>query len=133
MARIIPDPVITPEMRPYWEAANQGTLLAGRCRACARWHFYPRPHCPFCFADKVEWLPCSGRGTVYSHSILRRVAVPYCLAYVTLEEGPCMMTNIVDCALDDIRIGAPVRLVFHASARGQQVPMFTLAADAASV
>ncbi len=123
--RIIPDPVTGPDTRQYWQAANEGTLLIGNCTACARTYFYPRPHCPHCFSDKVELIPAKGGGTVYSFSILRRVEVPYCLAYVTLDEGPSMMTNIVECDLHRIRIGDRVRLVFHASAGGQAVPMFT--------
>jgi uncharacterized OB-fold protein len=81
----------------------------------------------------VEWVACSGRGTVYSFSILRRVEVPYCLAYVTLDEGPSMMTNIVDCDLDGIRIGDRVRLVFHDSVGGQPVAMFTPTAGEAKL
>jgi len=56
---------------------------------------------------------------------MRRVPVPYALAYVTLEEGVTMMTNIVDCDLDAIRIGQRVRLVFKPAEGGPPVPMFT--------
>ena len=125
--RTIPDPVTGSDTQRYWQAASAGKLLVGHCADCDKAHFYPRPHCPFCFGARVDWVAASGRGVIYSFSILRRVQTPYCLAYVTLQEGPCMMTNIVDCDLDTIRIGAAVRLVFHTSAGGQAVPMFTLA------
>ena len=119
----LPTPDI--ETQPFWDATAQGKLLIKKCTACGEVHFYPRPHCPFCFSDKVEWQEASGRGTIYTYSVMRRASVPYAIAYVTLAEGPTMMTNIVDCDLDSIRIGQPVRLVFRASEGGPPVPMFT--------
>ena len=123
--RKIAPPPVNPETEHFWEAAGQGKLLYKKCAACGEPHFYPRPHCPFCFSDKVEWQEASGRGTVYTYSVMRRAPVPYAIAYVTLAEGPTMMTNIVDCDLDKIRIGQQVRLVFKQSESGQPVPMFT--------
>ncbi len=67
----------------------------------------------------------SGRGTIYSYSVMRRAPVPYAIAYVTLEEGVTMMTNIVDCDFDALRIGQPVRVVFKPTDGGPPVPMFT--------
>ena len=69
--------------------------------------------------------PASGRGTIYSYSVMRRVPVPYAIGYVTLEEGVTMMTNIVDCDLDAIRIGQRVKVVFKPTDGGPPVPMFT--------
>ena len=125
MDRKIHDPHANPETTAYWAAARDGKLVIRRCSACGEVHYYPRALCPFCFSDATAWLECSGRGTIYSFSVLRRAPVPYALAYVTLAEGPTMMTNIVDCDLDAIRIGQPVRLVFKPSENGQPVPMFT--------
>jgi uncharacterized OB-fold protein len=67
----------------------------------------------------------SGNGVIYTYSVMRRTPTPYAIAYVTLAEGPTMMTNIVDCDLDQIRIGQTVRLVFKESDGGPPVPMFT--------
>ena len=122
--RKIPAPETNPETKPFWEAAAQGRLLIKKCLACGRVHFYPRAICPFCGSDKTEWVTASGRGTVYSYSVMRRVPVPYALAYVTLEEGVSMMTNIVDCDLDAIRIGQPVTVTFKPTGGGPPVPMF---------
>jgi len=122
--RKIPAPEANPETRSFWEAAAQGRLLIKKCASCGRVHFYPRAICPFCGSDKTEWVPASGRGTVYSYSVMRRVPVPYALAYVTLEEGVSMMTNIVDCDLEAIRIGQPVTVVFKPTEGGPPVPMF---------
>jgi uncharacterized OB-fold protein len=125
--RTIPTPAVTPETRPFWDAAEEGRLVVKRCAACGRPHHYPRAICPFCGSDRTEWMPASGRGTIYSYSVMRRVAAPYAIAYVTLDEGVTMMTNIVDCDLDAIRIGQPVRVVFRPTDGGPPVPMFTLA------
>ena len=123
--RKIPAPEPNPETRPFWEAAAQGRLLIKACTSCARPHYYPRSICPLCGSDTTEWVQASGRGTVYSYSVMRRVPVPYALAYVRLEEGVTMMTNIVDCDLDVIRIGQRVQVVFKPSEGGPPVPMFT--------
>ena len=123
--RTIPPPEATPETRPFWEAAAQGRLLLKRCTACSQAHYYPRAICPFCFSTATEWRPASGRGIIYSYSIMRRVPAPYAIAYVTLEEGVTMMTNIVDCDLEAIRIGQPVKVAFRPTEGGPPVPMFT--------
>lgn len=123
-ARKIPAPEVTPETRPYWAAAAEGRLTVRTCRACGQAHHYPRSICPFCGSDRTGWLPASGRGTIYSFSVMRRVPEPYAIAYVTLEEGVTMMTNIVDCDLDAIGIGQAVRVVFRPTEGGPPVPMF---------
>jgi len=125
MERPIRAPRPNPETEAYWASARDGKLLIKRCESCGEVHYYPRALCPFCFSDRTIWLECSGRGRIYSFSVMRRAPVPYALAYVTLAEGPTMMTNIVDCDLDAIRIGQPVVLVFKPSESGQAVPMFT--------
>lgn len=123
--RTIPAPPVSPETKPFWDAAAEGRLLIKTCRSCGQAHYYPRAICPFCFGEATEWLPASGRGIIYSYSVMRRVPVPYAIAYVTLEEGVTMMTNIVDCDLDAIRIGQAVKVVFRPTEGGPPVPMFT--------
>ena len=123
--RTIPAPQISPETKPFWEAAAEGRLLIKYCTACGEPHHYPRAICPFCGSDKTEWIEASGRGTIYSYSVFRRAPQPYAIAYVTLAEGPTMMTNIVDCDLDALRIGQAVRVAFKPTDGGPPVPMFT--------
>ena len=122
--RKIPAPPVSPETQPFWDAATDGRLMIKKCAGCGQVHYYPRALCPFCGSDRTEWLRASGRGTIYSYSVMRRVPVPYALAYVTLEEGVTMMTNIVDGDLDRIRIGLPVKVVFRPTEGGPPVPMF---------
>ena len=123
--RKISAPAVNLETQHFWDAAAEGKLLIKKCTACGEPHFYPRTHCPFCFSDKTEWVEASGQGTIYTYSVMRRAPIPYAIAYVTLAEGPTMMTNIVDCDLDSIKIGQAVRLVFKPSEGGAPVPMFT--------
>jgi uncharacterized OB-fold protein len=122
--KIIPPPV-NPETKAFWDGTAQGKLLLKKCLACGQIHYYPRALCPYCFSERTEWLPASGRATVYSYSVMRRAPVPYAIAYVSLEEGVTIMTNVVDCDFDRIRIGDKVRLVFKLSDGGPPVPMFT--------
>ncbi len=123
--RKIPSPEPNTETRPYWDAAKEGRLLVKRCTACGEPFHYPREICPFCDSSETVWSEAKGDGTVYSYSIMRRAEPPYCIAFVTLAEGITMMSNIVDCDIDAVRIGDPVKVVFKPSADGQPVPMFT--------
>jgi hypothetical protein len=125
-ARKIPTPQVNPEIQPFFDAAAQGRLMIKRCAACGQTHHYPRALCPFCASERTEWVPASGRGTIYSYSVMRRVPVPYAIAYVTLEEGVTMMTNIVDCDLDGLHIGQSVKVTFKPTDGGPPVPMFTV-------
>jgi uncharacterized OB-fold protein len=126
--RKIPAPSVNPENKPYFDAAAQGKLLIKKCSACNEFHHYPRALCPFCFSDKTEWKEAKGEGQVYTYSVLRRgVPVPYCIAYVTLEEGITMLTNLVDCDFDQLKIGMKVKAVFKETESGSKVPMFTTA------
>ncbi len=74
----------------------------------------------------TDWEQTSGQGVIYSFSVMRRAPVPYVIAYVTLDEGPTIMTNIIDCDFDAISIGNRVKMVMTPSDNGQLVPMFTL-------
>jgi uncharacterized protein len=123
--RTYPTPRPNSETQAFWDAAAEGRLLIKKCDSCGELHFYPRAHCPFCFSDKTSWQQASGSGTIYTYSVMRRGApVPYAIAYVTLSEGPTMMTNIVDCDLNAIKIGQSVKLVFKPTEGGPPVPCF---------
>jgi uncharacterized OB-fold protein len=125
-----PDPVITPDTAAYWEATARGELLFKRCTACGEASWYPRPICPLCHSAETVWERASGHATVYSFSVVRRGGgayakrAPYILAYVDLVEGPRLMTNIVDCAPEDIAIGQEVAMIFHRTPGGTALPRF---------
>ena len=124
MARKIAPPVVTAETHRFWDAAREGRFIIPVCTACSRAHWYPRAICPFCAGDQVEWRAASGQGTIYSFSVMRRVKEPYVIAHVTLAEGPTMLTNIVDCDFDRVRIGQKVTVVFQETENGPPAPMF---------
>jgi hypothetical protein len=124
MARTIPSPVVSAETQAFWDAARQGRFVVPTCTACDKAHWYPRAVCPFCSDGAIEWRDASGNGTIYTFSVMRRAKELYAVAYVTLAEGPAMMTNIVDCDYDTLHIGQPVSVVFTPTEDGTPVPMF---------
>jgi len=107
--------------RPYWEAAADGHLLLRRCDACGRAHHYPREFCPHCWSEAVTWERASGHATLYTWSVVHRndlppfgARTPYVAAVVDLEEGPRMMTEVVDCAEGDLLVGMALEAAFRA-------------------
>lgn len=122
--RSIPAPLVNAENKPYFDAAAQGRLLLKRCGACAEFHYYPRTLCPFCFSERTEWREAAGTGTIYSYTVMR-YGTAFAAAYVTLQEGVTMLTNLVDCDLAALRIGQTVRVVFRPTDGDMLVPMFT--------
>ena len=102
--------------RPYWDGLRNGELKLQRCIECGKPQFYPRALCMHCAGD-VEWFTASGRGTVYSFSIVRfgfvepfKSLAPYVLAIVELDEGPRMLTNIAGSPPEQVTIGAKARI-----------------------
>jgi uncharacterized OB-fold protein len=112
-----PLPKPSPTSRPFWEAARRHELTIQRCGACREYAYYPRDRCPKCFADKLKWERVSGRGKVYSYTVVRRASsrafadAPYVLAIVELAEGPRMTTNIV-APPEQVRVEMPVQVFF---------------------
>lgn len=116
----------------WWEAARNGRLLLRRCDDCGWLTYYPRPFCPKCWSDRVSWQEAGGKGTLYSWSVIYsndqppfRDRVPYVAAHVDLEEGPRMMTNIIDCTFDELRPDMPVELRFMEISKEYSIPVFT--------
>lgn len=124
-------PQRTLETAPFWDACAQHRLVLPRCESCAEVIWYPRLVCPSCGGTTVTWVEASGRGTVYSFSVVRkgqgpyRDVAPYVLAYVELDEGPRVMTNIVGVDPDGVRVGQAVRVVFDDTGDGDALPRFT--------
>jgi uncharacterized OB-fold protein len=112
-------PVPTPETQHFWDGTAVGELRLQRCRGCSTTYFPPQPFCPSCSSDDVEVVRASGRGSLYSYVINHRPApgfeAPYVIAVVELEEGPRLLTNIVevDPAPDHLPIDLPVEVVYE--------------------
>ncbi len=121
---------VTTETQPFWDAAAGGQLVLPRCVDCGATIWYPKGFCPLCTSWSVEWVKASGRGIIYSFSITRKGAgvwaenSPYVVAYVELDEGPRVLTNIVGCNVDDVHIGMSVSVVFDPTPEGPAVYRF---------
>jgi uncharacterized protein len=122
--RIPPCPIPTEDTKPFWAAAKERKFLIKRCLDCHKVHWYPRAICPFCYSDNTAWQPSKGEGVIYSFSPMKRAPQPYVVAFVTLAEGPTMLTNIIDCDPDEVAIGQAVELVFIDSDGEFPVPVF---------
>ena len=107
------------ENLPFFEGAEQGQLVLPRCRDCDFVIWFPREICPECGSQDVGWFEASGDGSIYSFTVTRRIpgggnkVTPFVLAYVELDEGPRVMTNIVECDPEQISIGDRVEAVFE--------------------
>jgi uncharacterized protein len=122
-------PATTALTRPFWDAAARGGLLLPRCNACGLHFFRPEVACTHCFSVDWRWVEASGRGTLYSYTVVHRApapgfVVPFVLAVVELDEGPAIFSNLVGCAANDIHIGMPLRVRFEQVSRDVHLPRF---------
>ena len=122
-------PLPTPETQPYWDGCAAGELRLQRCTHCDAHYFPPRPFCPDCLSDEVTWEALSGRGTLHTYVINHRAApgfeAPYAIAVVQLEEGPRLMSNIVDVEQTPEALVLDMALEVTFEARGDvHVPLF---------
>jgi hypothetical protein len=127
---IRPLPVPDALTEPFCTAVKAHRFILPSCTDCGRTHFYPRSLCPHCGSAAIEWVEASGRGTVYSFTLVQRAPsaafaaeVPYAVAVVALEEGPHLMTSIVGCEPSAITIGMPV-VVDYLDIAESSLPVF---------
>ena len=126
-----PKPFADWETRAYWEGCGRGEIVLQRCAACDTVQHRPRALCATCLSEHIEHFVASGRGQVYTFTVTQqnnargfREACPYVLAYVELEEGPRLLTNVVDCDPGSVRIGMPVVADFTPPDNDLAVPRF---------
>lgn len=115
----LPRPMHPELTKPFWEAAKRHELVMPRCKTCDHLFFYPREECPRCLSTNLEWAKVTGRGRLYSYTVVRQPAnpafnddVPYVYAVVQLEEGPRMVSAVVDCPLEELQVDMPLVAVF---------------------
>lgn len=130
-----PVPAITPEMQPFYDGARRHELWIQRCDACGKCRFPARELCSSCLSKAGSWQRASGRGEVYSFTVMHQVyhpgfaaEVPYAVVIVQLAEGPRLTTNLVGVPVDQIRIGMPVEVTFEAVSDEVVLPKFRPAA-----
>ncbi|MFP6664047.1 MAG: Zn-ribbon domain-containing OB-fold protein [Deltaproteobacteria bacterium] len=131
-------PRVNEESRGFWEACRRHELVLQRCRSCGALRYHPRALCPACLSSETEWVGASGRGEVYTFTITYQNQAPafagrtpYVLAYVLLDEGVQMLTNLVDIAPDKVAIGMPVQVTFEDLNEDLALPVFRPADDLA--
>lgn len=126
-----PAPSVNKETKDFWSATAEGKLMLRHCEDCGSFIWYPRHICPECSSMNTTWHESSGRGQIYSYSVNYRPEGAYrgnvdylVLAYVQLEEGPRIMTNIVEAEPSSISVGMPVEVVFHDTGEGSSLYRF---------
>lgn len=127
LAKLVPVP--TPETQPYWDAAREGELRLQRCEECDTVRAYPQTSCAQCGSQKYQWFAASGRASLYSYVISHRPAPgytpPFVIALVQLEEGPRMLSNVVDVPADPDHLPLDLPLTVQFERRGEvAVPVF---------
>lgn len=105
----------------FWQSVSDRAIELPYCTACKTFFYYPRPFCPACWSEEIEFRPASGKGTIWTYTVVRfahgspspwQARLPYVVALVSLDEGVRMMGNIVDCNVDHVRSGMPVRITY---------------------
>ena len=126
-----PLPHLDEENRWFFEACARHELVLQKCSSCGTVRFYPRALCPSCMSSKTDYVRASGRGRVYTFTVTHqnqapgfRDELPYVMAYVELDEGPRILTNIINTPLGEVKIDLPVEVVFEDIDENLAIPKF---------
>jgi uncharacterized protein len=118
------------DTKPFWDGCLEGQLRLQRCSACGAWRHPPSPICAVCLSEEHEWIPARGRGTVYAFTVVREARrgweklVPYVIAVIALDEGPRILSNVVNIAPEQVAIGLPVEVSFAELDGSTKLPLF---------
>lgn len=128
---IKPVPVPDNVTEKFWEAAKEKRLLIQQCGGCGARQFLPQSYCRSCLGENLEWIEASGRGKIYSYTVVHRpptarfeADVPYVVALIELEEGVRMMSNVVGVNPEAVRVDMPVEVVFDEITPAISLPKF---------
>ncbi len=132
----IPLPIPTSLSAPHWEGGREGKLRIQRCRSCGEHVFIPQPACTQCLSGDLDWVESTGRGSLYSYTVVHRpqqpsFKAPYVVIIVKLEEGFFMLSNLIDCDEPDIEIGIPLEVAFEKMSDDISLPYFRPPRDSA--
>lgn len=126
-------PLPMPDMdsKEFWDGCHRHELLIQRCDNCHSYRFPPEVICPVCFSTASKWTKASGKGIVYTFTVVRRATgpdweadVPYTIAFIQLDEGVRMVSNVVGCKPEEIKIGMKVEVTFDDVTETQSLPKF---------
>jgi uncharacterized OB-fold protein len=119
------------DSKVFWEGARSGRLMMQKCRPCGHVQFPPRHLCATCWSEDLDWIECSGRGTIESYTVVHRAPiadmrskVPYVVAAVLVEEGPRMITNVVGADALSAQVDDKVEVTFEPDVHGRVLPQF---------
>ncbi|MGO9060869.1 MAG: Zn-ribbon domain-containing OB-fold protein [Candidatus Binataceae bacterium] len=126
-------PQVTPELKPFFDAAREHKLAVQKCDKCGKLRFPAAALCLACDSDKASWVPVSGRGEVFSFTIMHRayhpaIKVPYTLAVIELKEGVKITSNVIDIEPSKVKCGMPVEVTFEKLSDEVTLPKFRPAA-----
>ena len=126
-------PEITNLNRPFWEATKRHELMIQRCKSCGEYQWYPRANCIHCGSMDIEWVKVSGKGSVYSYTIIWQVIgnsplynleIPFAVGLIELDEGPRMYARIIGCEVTDVKVGMKVEVDFKDLTSEISIPVF---------
>ncbi|GAC1530184.1 MAG: OB-fold domain-containing protein [Acidimicrobiales bacterium] len=125
------EPPVTETSAPFWEATRSRRLVLQWCTHCEKAIWYPRETCPWCMGHALEWRPASGQGVVYAVTVEHKSMVPsmaaltpYTVVLVDLAEGTRMLSSVVGCPPDEVRVGMAVEVSWEELSDGRNLPMF---------
>jgi uncharacterized OB-fold protein len=126
-AKLIPQ--VTSELKPFFDAARNHQLAVQKCANCGKLRFPAAPLCLACDSDKASWVPVSGRGQVFSFTIMHRAyhpafKAPYTLAVIELDEGVKMTSNLIGIEPSKVKCGMPVEVMFDKLNEEVTLPRF---------
>ncbi len=126
-----PAPIPDEMSAPFFQGAREGKLMLQHCAGCDAWSFPVRERCPHCFAAKLTWRQASGRGSLYTFTIMHQImnpgfasAVPYNVAQIDLEEGVRMISNVVGIDNNALIPGMKLQAVFEEAGENVSIPKF---------
>jgi uncharacterized OB-fold protein len=126
-----PLPVVDEDTKPFWDYAKKHELRVQKCTKCGELHYPPSAICPHCLNLTSEWVKISGKGQVYSFIVVRRQYhpafakdLPYTVAIIETSEGLRLLSNVIDCKPDDVKIGMAVEVVFEDVSADFALPKF---------
>lgn len=115
---------------PFWDACREGRFLLHRCELCGQ-HYWPASRCVVHGAQDMRWVDSSGRGEIYTYTVLHhaytpamKTKVPYAVVVVKLDEGPFFHAGLESCSLEQLKVGLRVRATMAAHESGLTLPMF---------
>jgi len=121
------------DTQAFWAATKDRRLTYQQCEDCGTVVFYPRRHCTGCTSGRLAWKDAKGTGTIYTYSVVRqsyhpffRSQAPYVVAWIDLDEGPRLISNVIGVTQPDMSlIGSRVAVEWEAH-ETLSIPLFRL-------